>query len=82
MKSTLHRRLLRVSKRVLYGFLIQLMFSAIVITSANADPLINLINVEVTVTGKVLDETGLPLPGATVSVAGTTSGTITDIDGK
>jgi len=37
---------------------------------------------DVTVTGTVLDETGLPLPGATVSVSGTTSGTITDIDGK
>lgn len=36
----------------------------------------------VTVTGTVMDETGLPLPGATVSVAGTTSGTVTNIDGE
>ncbi|NDV79305.1 TonB-dependent receptor [Dysgonomonas sp. 511] len=34
-----------------------------------------------TVTGKVLDEMGSPLPGATVSVRGTTVGTITDVDG-
>ncbi|SIN65980.1 SusC/RagA family TonB-linked outer membrane protein [Algoriphagus halophilus] len=36
----------------------------------------------VTVTGTVRDETGLPLPGATISVAGTTSGTVTNVDGE
>ena len=34
-----------------------------------------------TVTGKVLDEGGLPLPGVSVVVKGTTSGTVTGIDG-
>ncbi len=34
-----------------------------------------------TVTGKVVDEDGLPLPGVTVVVKGTTTGTITDTDG-
>lgn len=38
--------------------------------------------VEVTVTGTVLDENGDPIPGATVSVSGTETGTATDIDGK
>ncbi|HEX8268442.1 MAG TPA: TonB-dependent receptor [Flavobacterium sp.] len=36
----------------------------------------------VTVTGKVLDETGLPLPGVSVSVPESTTGTTTDIDGN
>lgn len=34
------------------------------------------------VSGKVTDSTGAPLPGASVSIKGTTTGTITDIDGK
>lgn len=37
---------------------------------------------ERTITGKVIDETGAPMPGATVSIKGTTKGTITDLDGK
>ncbi len=37
---------------------------------------------EKTVTGTVLDETGTPLPGATVVVKGTATGTSTDFDGK
>ena len=36
----------------------------------------------VTVSGKVLDEIGMGLPGATVVVEGTTSGTVTNIDGE
>ncbi|WP_210416843.1 TonB-dependent receptor [Echinicola soli] len=34
------------------------------------------------VTGTVLDDTGYPLPGATVLVKGTTNGTVTNLDGK
>ncbi|GMQ23345.1 TonB-dependent receptor [Algoriphagus sp. oki45] len=34
------------------------------------------------ITGKVVDETGAPLPGAAVLVKGTTTGTITDLDGN
>ncbi|MFI1771769.1 SusC/RagA family TonB-linked outer membrane protein [Thalassobellus citreus] len=37
---------------------------------------------EKTISGKVSDDSGLPLPGATVLVKGTTSGTSTDFDGK
>ena len=32
--------------------------------------------------GTVIDETGLPVIGASVMVKGTTNGTITDVDGK
>jgi TonB-linked SusC/RagA family outer membrane protein len=36
----------------------------------------------VRITGTVFDENGEPIPGATVSVQGTTRGVITDLDGK
>ncbi|HPR84492.1 MAG TPA: carboxypeptidase-like regulatory domain-containing protein, partial [Prolixibacteraceae bacterium] len=35
-----------------------------------------------TVSGKVTDSTGTPLPGVSVVIKGTTSGTVTDADGK
>ena len=37
---------------------------------------------EQTVTGKVIDEFGQPLPGVNVLVKGTTTGTVTDIEGN
>ncbi len=37
---------------------------------------------EVTVTGKVIDESGFELPGVTVLEKGTTNGTITDFEGR
>jgi len=37
---------------------------------------------EITVSGTIQDETGMSLPGATISVKGTTRGVITDFDGK
>ena len=35
-----------------------------------------------TISGKVTDETGAPVPGATVIVKGTSIGTVTDYDGN
>ena len=35
-----------------------------------------------TVIGKVIDETGAPVTGATIVVKGTTTGTVSDLDGK
>lgn len=35
-----------------------------------------------TIKGKVVDETGMPLPGVSVAVSGTTTGTVTDFDGN
>lgn len=37
---------------------------------------------EITVKGRVIDEFGAPLPGATVQQKGTTQGSITDVDGN
>ena len=36
---------------------------------------------DITVSGKVLDDNNKPLPGVTVSIAGTTTGTLTDANG-
>ncbi len=37
---------------------------------------------QTTVKGKVVDDSGQPLPGANIIIVGTTSGTITDFDGQ
>lgn len=37
---------------------------------------------QTTVKGKIMDNTGLPLPGANIVVAGTSTGTISDFDGN
>jgi len=37
---------------------------------------------DVQVSGTVLDETGMPLPGVSILLKGTTRGTTTDLDGK
>lgn len=37
---------------------------------------------EIEITGKVSDKSGLPLPGVTVTVLGSSIGTVTDIDGR
>lgn len=41
-----------------------------------------LIQQDIQVTGKVTDASGAPLPGVTIVIQGTTSGTITDFDGN
>ncbi|RYU90524.1 TonB-dependent receptor [Mucilaginibacter terrigena] len=37
---------------------------------------------DIAVTGRVLDDTNQPLPGVNVSIAGTTIGTVTDVNGR
>lgn len=37
---------------------------------------------DIAITGKVTDENGEPLPGATISVKGTSIGTVSDVDGN
>ncbi|MBO9675366.1 MAG: TonB-dependent receptor [Sphingobacteriaceae bacterium] len=53
------------------GLLVLLVFSALMVKAQTGS-----------VSGKVLDETGLPLPGASVVVKGTTRSTSTDADGN
>ncbi|MBU2912384.1 SusC/RagA family TonB-linked outer membrane protein [Reichenbachiella agariperforans] len=48
----------------------------------NADVMARAQAEDITVTGKIIDDTGEALPGATVTQKGTTNGTITDIDGN
>ena len=45
-------------------------------------PFLHVVSLAQPISGRVTDETGAPLPGATVLVKGTTKGTITDTDGK
>ncbi len=37
---------------------------------------------QTTVKGKIIDDTGLPLPGANIVIVGTSSGTVSDFDGN
>ncbi|NIJ54711.1 SusC/RagA family TonB-linked outer membrane protein [Dyadobacter arcticus] len=47
-----------------------------------ADPLSDVVSAAQPISGKVTDDKGAPLPGATVIVKGSTRGTTTDTDGK
>ncbi|MEX2567871.1 MAG: SusC/RagA family TonB-linked outer membrane protein [Cyclobacteriaceae bacterium] len=44
--------------------------------------IVTISKVEVEISGTVTDENGSPIPGATILVEGTDTGTVTDIDGK
>ncbi len=46
------------------------------------DDVIEVVEINIEVSGKVTDENGDPLPGASVTVAGTATGTVTDMDGN
>lgn len=45
-------------------------------------PFISISAQEMNISGVVIDNDGLTMPGVSVSVKGTTTGTITDIDGN
>ena len=51
-------------------------------SNGNADPSLMAQSDKITVKGKVIDEYGDPLPGATVQQAGTTVGTVSGVDGS
>ncbi len=44
-------------------------------------PVTNAVQQTIRITGKVVDDTGMPIVGANVVIKGTTNGTITDMDG-
>ena len=69
-----NNKLMNALKKVRPGFLLLLFFSISLVTSAQQSQL--------TVKGKVLDDTGLPLPGATIIESGTSNGVVTDFDGN
>ena len=52
------------------------------IVLSNVDVIEKMVAQQKSVSGKVTDSSGSPLPGVTVVVKGTTQGTITDVDGK
>lgn len=52
----------------------------IVVKKADDDTETNLQN-EITVSGKIVDSSGAPMPGVTVLIKGTTTGTISDMNG-
>ena len=85
MKQKLLKQLNVVSKKLLYIMLLQLFTWQI----ANANNLNALQNSSMPgqqptgqITGKVTDETGSPLPGVSVIIKGTTTGTVTNSDGE
>ena len=65
---------------VLYFFLLSLLFFSLKISAEPTDININQGSYEVS--GRVTDSDGNPLTGVTVTVLGTTRGTVTDIDGN
>ncbi len=69
-----YARLIRIIKLIVFLFLVSLLqTTATILVAAQQDG---------KVTGKVTDQTGASIPGVSVVVAGTTNGTITDIDGN
>jgi len=55
-------------------FIIKLLFAALMLFSGVA-------NAQSVISGKVVDDSGIPLPGVTVQEMNVVNGTITDIDG-
>ena len=54
----------------------------IIFPTSEENPLDKVLPQQKSISGKVIDSSGVPLPGVTVVLKGTTNGTITDADGK
>ncbi|WP_445738165.1 SusC/RagA family TonB-linked outer membrane protein [Mariniflexile sp.] len=72
---------MKLSVLVLLVFLLKVNANAYASNSNNSLEIEKGNNQQITVTGKVTDESGIPLPGASVLVKGTTNGVSTDFDG-
>ena len=59
-----------------------LIFSEAFASNFNPGTILESVDFQQTIQGKVLDETGLPLPGVTVQIKGSSKGTITNFDGE
>ncbi len=64
------------------GIKYEVMGRQIVLSPINSGKVLKSLQQQKTVSGKVTDESGQPLPGVTVVVKGTTTGTVTDMDGN
>jgi TonB-linked SusC/RagA family outer membrane protein len=75
-KSELLTRLRAKNNKRPFGAFIMLLFFALLFNAQN------MYSQDKTITGTVIDETGQPLPGASVLVKGTNNGSQTDFDGN
>ncbi|KAA6344444.1 TonB-dependent receptor SusC [termite gut metagenome] len=67
---------------IILGLSIALCTSAVVSARENGIEISQNINQQKTIQGRVIDETGEPVIGASIKIKGTNTGTITDIDGN
>ena len=85
MKTNIYKESSLVSKICIYGIIILCCSGPrIVLAGGNEQPKGNLAEPgeQINISGRVLDETDQPLPGATVLEKGTDNGTITDYEGR
>jgi len=69
-------------KKKVYIICLLLIVSEAFASNFNAGTTPETVNFQQTVQGKVLDEAGLPLPGVTVQIKGSSTGTVTNFDGE
>src|SRR5690606_24879107 len=83
MKNNIYRQFPKLFQLLMFGTLAQMIFcSALLANTENILKEVSPPTREVTVSGTITDGAGQPLPGATISVQGTTTGTVSDLDGK
>jgi TonB-linked SusC/RagA family outer membrane protein len=84
MKEKLLKQLIDLSKKLIYILLLQLF--SLQIVNGNPSDFKNISTgaqeSDQRITGKVTDEQGAPMPGVSVIIKGTSSGTVTDFDGN
>jgi TonB-linked SusC/RagA family outer membrane protein len=86
MKNKVPRYVLKNTKRLFCFLILQCMSFSLLSVGNILPPDISFATVkneiDVEISGTVVDESGAPIPGATVSVKGTSIGTATDLDGR
>src|SRR5690606_26358452 len=87
MKRNVRSHFMKVTKSLIFAIPVQLILVAAVFANSedyNRSHFLMMFvqSVNVPVSGTVTDASGQPIPGVTVSVAGTTVGTATDLGGK
>lgn len=86
MKKKILPQVLTATKVIMLGVFMQELTSGLLYASnkaaSDSKPILGITDLDITLTGIVSDINGNPIPGATVSVAGTAIGTASDLDGK